>query len=89
MLPLLASMPKKASPTGITGPQLTLRKCVISVSISCIVRSFNGGVAQDLPKGWDRMMRDFLQYLPPRLRDYDKALMKNTIFRKRTIGVGA
>ena len=27
-----------------------------------------GGVAQDLPAGWDRMMRDFLAYLPKRLR---------------------
>ena len=35
-------------PTGITGPQLTLRKWVIRVSMSCIVRSLTGGVA----KGW-------------------------------------
>jgi NADH-quinone oxidoreductase subunit C/D len=48
-----------------------------------------GGVAHDLPKGWDQMMRDFLEYLPARLDSYDKALMKNRIFRKRTIGVGA
>jgi NADH-quinone oxidoreductase subunit C/D len=48
-----------------------------------------GGVAHDLPSGWDRMMRDFLEYLPPRLDSYDKALIKNRIFRKRTVGVGA
>jgi len=48
-----------------------------------------GGVAHDLPKGWDRMMREFVRYLPRRLNDYDKALMKNAIFKKRTVGVGA
>ncbi len=48
-----------------------------------------GGVAHDLPQGWDRMMREFIAYLPKRLNDYDKALMKNTIFKKRTVGVGA
>ncbi|HSA77835.1 MAG TPA: NADH-quinone oxidoreductase subunit C, partial [Nitrospirota bacterium] len=26
-----------------------------------------GGVAQDLPKGWDGLIRNFLTYLPPRL----------------------
>jgi NADH-quinone oxidoreductase subunit C/D len=48
-----------------------------------------GGVAQDLPKGWDGMLRDFLKYLPKRLDDYDKIVMKNRIFKARTIGVGA
>jgi NADH-quinone oxidoreductase subunit C/D len=48
-----------------------------------------GGVAHDLPNGWDRLIRDFVRYLPPRLRDYDKALMKNRIFKKRTVGIGA
>ena len=33
-----------SSPGGITGPQLTLKKCVMSVSMSCIVRFFGGGV---------------------------------------------
>ncbi len=48
-----------------------------------------GGVAHDLPLGWDRLMRDFIEYLPARLDSYDKALIKNRIFRKRTIGIGA
>ncbi len=48
-----------------------------------------GGVAHDLPHGWDALIRDFLDYLPARLDSYDDALMKNSIFRKRTKGVGA
>ena len=47
-----------------------------------------GGVAADLPKGWDRMFRDFLSYLPPRLIEYDRAVMQNRIFKGRTQGVG-
>src|SRR5690606_38144378 len=48
-----------------------------------------GGVAHDLPDGWDGLMRDFLEYFPPRLREYESALMKNRIFQKRTVGIGA
>ena len=27
-----------------------------------------GGVAQDLPHDWEQMIRDFVDYFPPRLR---------------------
>jgi NADH-quinone oxidoreductase subunit C/D len=47
-----------------------------------------GGVAQDLPDGWDHMFRDFLKYLPPRLAEYDREVMRNSIFQARTKGVG-
>ena len=47
-----------------------------------------GGVAQDLPAGWDRMFRDFLDYLPPRLDEYDRTVIQNGLFRARTKGVG-
>ena len=48
-----------------------------------------GGVAQDLPQGWDQMFRDFLKYLPPRLAEYDREILRNRIFQARTKGVGA
>lgn len=48
-----------------------------------------GGVAQDLPHGWDAMVRGFLDYMPARLREYDTLVLRNPIFKKRTVGVGA
>jgi NADH:ubiquinone oxidoreductase subunit D/NADH:ubiquinone oxidoreductase subunit C len=48
-----------------------------------------GGVARDLPKGWDTLVRDFVKYLKPRLIEYDKKVMRNRIFKARTQGVGA
>jgi NADH-quinone oxidoreductase subunit C/D len=47
-----------------------------------------GGVAQDLPKGWDGLVRNFLNYLPPRIKEYDSIVMQNSIFKGRTKGVG-
>jgi NADH-quinone oxidoreductase subunit C/D len=48
-----------------------------------------GGVAQDLPKGWDKLVGDFIPYMRRRLDEYDKMVMRNSIFKARTIGVGA
>ena len=47
-----------------------------------------GGVAQDLPKGWENLVQDFLNYFPKRLREYDKMVMKNSLFKARTVGIG-
>ena len=47
-----------------------------------------GGVAQDLPEGWDKLVREFLGYLPPRLAEYDDLVMRNAIFKARTQGIG-
>ncbi|XMR41310.1 hypothetical protein ACLK16_12110 [Escherichia coli] len=44
-----------------------------------------GGVAHDLPKGWQRLVQDnLLSWLPKRLMDYEKAAMRNSISRGRT-----
>ena len=48
-----------------------------------------GGVAQDLPRGWKQMFRDFLDYFPPRLREYDRMVLRNRIFKARTKDVGS
>jgi NADH-quinone oxidoreductase subunit C/D len=47
-----------------------------------------GGVAQDLPQGWDKLVRDFVNYFPAKLREYDKMVMKNALFKARTVGIG-
>jgi len=48
-----------------------------------------GGVAQDLPQGWERLVEDFLRYMPSRLREYDMLVLQNRIFKGRTQGIGA
>ncbi|MDP1620949.1 MAG: NADH-quinone oxidoreductase subunit C/D [Bacteroidales bacterium] len=47
-----------------------------------------GGVAHDLPDGWQKQMQDFVNYLPKRLREYEKVVIRNSIFKARTVGIG-
>jgi NADH-quinone oxidoreductase subunit C/D len=47
-----------------------------------------GGVAHDLPDGWDRLIGDFVAYLPPRLAEYEGMVLKNGVFKLRTKGIG-
>ncbi len=47
-----------------------------------------GGVTQDLPRGWDKLVQDFLDYFPRRIDEYDKMVMANMIFKARTQGIG-
>ena len=46
-----------------------------------------GGLAHDLPKGWEKLVRDFIEWMPSRLVEYEKAAFMNGILRARTIGV--
>ncbi|RDV14218.1 NADH-quinone oxidoreductase subunit C/D [Pontibacter diazotrophicus] len=47
-----------------------------------------GGVAQDLPNGWETLVQNFINYFPKRLKEYDNMVMKNSIFKARTKGIG-
>lgn len=47
-----------------------------------------GGVAQDLPNGWDKLVMDFVKYFPKRLKEWDNLVMRNQIFKARTVGIG-
>jgi len=47
-----------------------------------------GGVAQDLPAGWDGMVEELVRYLPPRFDEYDRMVLDNRIFQGRTRGIG-
>jgi NADH-quinone oxidoreductase subunit C/D len=48
-----------------------------------------GGVAQDLPRGWEGLVTRFVTDLTAHMREYDRLVMRNRIFRKRTQGIGA
>jgi NADH-quinone oxidoreductase subunit D len=47
-----------------------------------------GGVAADLPDGWQDDVVAICDYLPPRLDEYDELLTGQPIFRQRTEGIG-
>jgi NADH-quinone oxidoreductase subunit C/D len=47
-----------------------------------------GGVMQDLPNGWEKLIQNFIDYFPKRLDEYDGLVMQNSIFKARTIGIG-
>ncbi|MGH9162385.1 MAG: NADH-quinone oxidoreductase subunit D, partial [Vicinamibacteraceae bacterium] len=47
-----------------------------------------GGLREELPIGFHEAVREFLDRLPPKLKDYHGLLTKNRIWQKRTRGVG-
>lgn len=48
-----------------------------------------GGVAQDLPQGWDRLVREFIDAMPARLDHYQQMAMDNSILKQRTVDIGS
>ncbi|MDG2089136.1 MAG: NADH-quinone oxidoreductase subunit C/D [Arenicellaceae bacterium] len=47
-----------------------------------------GGVAQDLPNGWEKLVKEFIDSMPARLDHYDKMAMQNSLIKSRTVGIG-
>ena len=47
-----------------------------------------GGVADDIPPGWERKCREFLELFPSRLDQYEALLDKNEIWLQRMKNVG-
>ena len=49
-----------------------------------------GGVAHDLPNGWQRLVQEnLLDWLPKRLNEYVKSALQNSVLMGRTQGVAA
>jgi NADH-quinone oxidoreductase subunit D len=48
-----------------------------------------GGLAQDLPEGFEAACREFIRKFPQCVDDYETLLTRNKIWLKRTRGVGA
>lgn len=47
-----------------------------------------GGVSQDLPNRWQVLVRSFVDHFPRQLKEYNNMVMRNSIFRARTKGIG-
>ena len=48
-----------------------------------------GGLTMDLPQGWDRKVKEFLDWFPPRLAEYKKAMARNRVLIERSKHIGA
>ena len=46
-----------------------------------------GGVAEDLPNGWEKRVQELLDFMP-RMDEYDGMVLNNGILKRRTQGVG-
>lgn len=47
-----------------------------------------GGLADDIPAGFDKRVKDILDTFPARINEYEGLLTNNKIWRNRTVGVG-
>ncbi len=48
-----------------------------------------GGLAADLPPGFEDKVQAFLETFPARLQEYEALLTENPLWRQRTVGIGA
>lgn len=48
-----------------------------------------GGVAADLPLGYEPLLREFIKEFPKSIKDFKILILENSIFKARTVGVGA
>ncbi len=48
-----------------------------------------GGVAHDLPDGWEKLITDFIDFFPKEIREFERVVISNRIFKERTVGIGA
>lgn len=47
-----------------------------------------GGLAREVPDGWDAKVKEFIDYFEPKMVEFNKLLTKNHIFIERTADVG-
>jgi NADH-quinone oxidoreductase subunit D len=47
-----------------------------------------GGLWRDVPEDFEPAVRQFLAYYPDRVREYERLLKENPIWKERTVGVG-
>jgi NADH-quinone oxidoreductase subunit C/D len=47
-----------------------------------------GGVAQDLPTGWEKPLRSFIEGFPKQLKQYNDMVLRNSLIKARTKGIG-
>ncbi len=47
-----------------------------------------GGVRRDLPEGFKERVLKVMDYIEKKMPDYDDLIFENTVFKKRTIGIG-
>jgi NADH-quinone oxidoreductase subunit D len=47
-----------------------------------------GGLAKDIPAGFEKRVKEILEVFPPKINEYEGLLTENKIWKNRTIGIG-